>query len=124
MRSIRTTEAYVLGSTEFDTLLQSNTLRPGALYIIENLNQLRIATSRTEYNTLDTTADVVFPVADPVFPLSEQGPLPAPTGLIDFEDIEEPTELELLQFCVELNDKLNEVIAALKNAGLMDDPVI
>jgi hypothetical protein len=124
MRSIRTTEAYVLGSTEFDTLLQSNTLRPGALYIIENLNQLRIATSNTGYNTLDTTADVVFPVATAVFPVGEDVALPTATGSIDFEDIEEPTELELLQFCVEINDKLNEVIAALKDAGLMDDPVI
>jgi hypothetical protein len=124
MRSIRTTEAYALGSAQFDSLVQANSLRPGATYIIENLNQLRVATSKTEYKTLDTTADVPFPVADAVFPVGEEVALPAATGSIDFVDIEAPTELELLQFCVEINDKLNEIISVLKDAGLMDDPVI
>jgi hypothetical protein len=122
MQTIRTTESYILGSVQFNSLIQSNTLRPGTLYVIEDLNEVRVATSRTTFDVVGAVGSL--PVADAVFPVAELTPLPAATGSVDFVDIEEPTVDELLSFCVEINSKVGELIFVLKEAGLMDDPQI
>lgn len=79
--------------------------------------KLRVLAKELVVNGRQVAAAQAAKIAD-ITTTATSGSLPTPNGAITVADATTPSVTELLEFCMELNAKVNAIIDALEGAGI------